>query len=89
MFKRAIILALHRRVTCLIERFPQILSYFRARRSHWENLQPTSGRPYSSALRELDSQWEDLSLSGKTMIQTKTLTTDEEMQELAKRAGTN
>ncbi|KAL9986130.1 hypothetical protein ACROYT_G000217 [Oculina patagonica] len=58
----------------------------RARRSHWENLQPTSGRPYSGALRELTLQWEDLTLKNKAMIQKKTLTTDEEVQELAKRA---
>lgn len=61
---------------------------FRARRSHWENLQATSGRPYSGALRELVSQWGDLTLNNKTMIQKKTLTTDEEVQELAKRAET-
>ncbi len=69
-------------------RFLIILSNFRARRSHWENLQPTSGRPYSGALRELTSQWGDLTLSNKAMIQKKTLTTDEEVQELAKRAET-
>jgi len=61
----------------------------RARRSHWENLQPTSGRPFSGAMRELVSQWGDLTLNNKTMVQKKTLTTDEELQELAaKRAGT-
>ena len=59
---------------------------FRARRSHWENLQPTSGLPYSSALCELDSQWSDLTLKNKAMIQMNTLTTDEEVQVLAKRA---
>ncbi|XP_078378885.1 betaine--homocysteine S-methyltransferase 1-like isoform X1 [Oculina patagonica] len=58
----------------------------RARRSHWENLHPTSGLPYSGALRELASQWGDLTLKNKAMIQKKTLTTDEEVQELAKRA---
>lgn len=62
---------------------------FRARRSHWENLQPTSGRPFSGAMRELVSQWGDLTLNNKAMIQKKTLTTDEEVQELAaKRAET-
>ncbi|KAJ7385442.1 hypothetical protein OS493_016526 [Desmophyllum pertusum] len=58
----------------------------RARRSHWENLHPTSGRPYSGALRELASQWENLTVSDKTMRQEKTLTTDQEVQELAKRS---
>jgi len=40
-------------------------------------------------MRELVSQWGDLALNNKTMVQKKTLTTDEEVQELAaKRAGT-
>ena len=67
-------------------KFHKILSNFRARRSHWENLHPTSGRPYSGALRELTSQWGNLTVSDKTMRQEKTLTTDQEVQELAKRS---
>lgn len=62
---------------------------FRARRSHWENLQPTSGRPFSSALRELDSQWGNLKVADKNMIQQKTLTTDEELHKLAAYAETH
>lgn len=65
------------------------LMIFRARRSHWENLQPTSGRPFSSALRELDSQWGNLKVAGKNMIQQKTLTTDEELHKLAVYAETH
>ncbi|CAH3139041.1 unnamed protein product [Pocillopora meandrina] len=61
----------------------------RARRSHWENLQPTSGRPFSSALRELDSQWGNLKVADKNMIQQKTLTTDEELHKLAAYAETH
>lgn len=61
----------------------------RARRSHWENLQPTSGRLYSAPFRELVSQWGNLGVTDKTMIQQKTLTTDKEVQELAKRTETN
>ena len=69
--------------------FQLMVCNFRARRSHWENLQPTSGRPYSGAMRELVSPWEDLTLHSKTLVQKKTLTTDEEVQELAaKRAET-
>lgn len=65
------------------------LMIFRARRSHWENLQPTSGRPLSSALRELDSQWGNLKVADKNMIQQKTLTTDEELHKLAAYAETH
>lgn len=65
------------------------LMIFRARRSHWENLQPTSGRPFSSALRELDSQWGNLKVAGKNMIQQKTPTTDEELHKLAVYAETH
>lgn len=65
------------------------LMIFRARRSHWENLQPTSGRPFSSALRELDSQWGNLKVADKNMIQQKTLTTDEELHKLAAYAETH
>jgi len=40
-------------------------------------------------MRELVSQWGDLTLNNKAMVQKKTLTTDEEVQELAaKRAET-
>jgi len=40
-------------------------------------------------MRELVSPWEDLTLNSKTLVQKKTLTTDEEVQELAaKRAET-
>lgn len=40
-------------------------------------------------MRELVSQWGDLTLNNKAMIQKKALTTDEEVQELAaKRAET-
>jgi len=59
----------------------------RARRSHWENLHPTSGRPCSSALRKLESQWTNLAVNDNTMRQEKTLTTDEEVQQLAKHSA--
>lgn len=55
----------------------------RARRSHWENLEPTSGRPFSTALRKIETQWADLSLSSKTMQQQKVQTTEEEVEQLA------
>jgi len=61
----------------------------RAHRSHWENLHPTSGRPYSSALRKLESQWSNLAVNDKTMRQEKTLTTEEEVQQLAKHSAAN
>lgn len=56
----------------------------RARRSHWENLEPTSGRPLSSASRKMESQWGNLCLHNKAMSQQKALTTEEEVQKLAK-----
>lgn len=57
----------------------------RARRSHWENLNPASGRPLSSAHAKLDRQW-DLQPGHKDLSQNKDLTTDEELKELAARS---
>lgn len=57
----------------------------RSRRSHWENLNPASGRPLSSAYAKLEKQW-DLQPGHKDMCQDKALTTDEELKELAGRS---
>lgn len=57
----------------------------RSRRSHWENLNPASGRPLSSAYAKLEKQW-DLQPGHKDMCQNKALTTDEELKELAGRS---
>lgn len=61
------------------------ITYFsRARRSHWENLNPASGRPLSSAHAKLEREW-DLQPGHKDLSQDKALTTDEELKELAGR----
>ena len=57
----------------------------RSRRSHWENLNPASGRPMSSAYAKLERQW-DLQPGHKDLSQDKALTTDEELKELAGRS---
>jgi len=63
------------------------IPYFsRARRSHWENLNPASGRPLSSAYAKLDQRQWDLQPGHKDLCQDKALTTDEELKELAGRS---
>ena len=57
----------------------------RSRRSHWENLNPASGRPLSSAYAKFERQW-DLQPGHKDLSQDKALTTDEELKELAGRS---
>lgn len=57
----------------------------RSRRSHWENLNPASGRPLSPAYAKLERQW-DLQPGHKDLSQDKALTTDEELKELAGRS---
>ena len=58
--------------------------FSRARRSHWENLNPASGRPLSAAHAKLERQW-DLKPGHKDLSQFKDMTTDEELKELAAR----
>ena len=66
-------------INCCAVYFP------RARRSHWENLNPASGRPLSSAFAKLDRQW-DLQPGHNDMSQGTAMTSDEELKELATRS---
>ena len=59
---------------------PKILSTLlnRARKEYWENLQPGTGRPYSSSLSKPDN-W-DVNRGDEMLKQHKERTTEEEME---------
>lgn len=50
---------------------------YRARRAYWENLKPSSGRPFSSSMSKPDS-W-GVTAGDKDLLQHKEITTQEEM----------
>ncbi|KXJ18991.1 betaine--homocysteine S-methyltransferase 1 isoform X2 [Exaiptasia diaphana] len=58
----------------------------RSTRSFWENLQPTSGRPYASSLRKFDPVF-SLNTGHSDMKQYSEMTTEEEMKSLRRRVN--
>lgn len=71
------------KVTCVISKI--VLSYtHRARRGYWENIKPSSGRPFSSSMSKPDD-W-GVTQGDKDLIQHKETTTQEEMDSVINRA---
>ncbi|KAK3733619.1 hypothetical protein QZH41_016401, partial [Actinostola sp. cb2023] len=58
----------------------------RACRSYWENLQPSSGRPYSAALSKPSTGWV-FTAGHEDMQQHKAMTSDVELEETMKRSA--
>lgn len=57
---------------------------YRARRGYWENINPSSGRPFSSSMSKPDN-W-GVTQGDKDLIQHKEITTQEEMDSVINRA---
>lgn len=58
---------------------------YRARRSYWENLNPSGGRPFSSSMSKPDN-W-GVTAGDKDLVQHKESTTQEEMDAVISRAA--